>query len=128
MSKHKWAVSYFFTYHFFHKSYHKHLEFKLELDHYYTHIFVFCFSEEQLRTVLDQELVKLQNQSENFVFGFFDNSVLLHQSGVVIGSAGENWSSCKDIYKRFLEEEGSVSGGGSKKKGAAAFFQVSLMK
>ncbi|RUS89191.1 hypothetical protein EGW08_003070 [Elysia chlorotica] len=83
-------------------------------------------TEEQLKAVLDQEQVKLQNQSGNFVFGFFNNSVLLHQSGAIVGSAAETWSSCKDVYKHFLEEEGSVAGGSSKKKGVSTSFQVPI--
>ncbi|GFO17884.1 ufm1-specific protease 2-like protein [Plakobranchus ocellatus] len=80
--------------------------------------------EEHFRMVLDRELVKLQNQCSSFVFGFFDNSVLLHQSGAIVGSAGEDWSSCEDVYKQLMEQEGQSGVGGSKKKGAAATFQV----
>ncbi|GFR89965.1 Ufm1-specific protease 2 [Elysia marginata] len=83
-------------------------------------------TEEQLNSALDQELVKLQNQCGSFVFGFFQNSVILHQSGFAIGSAAENWSNCKDIYKSFLEEEG-LNEGMSKKKCSSSVFQAPIL-
>uniref|UniRef100_A0A2C9JNQ9 Ufm1-specific protease 2 n=1 Tax=Biomphalaria glabrata TaxID=6526 RepID=A0A2C9JNQ9_BIOGL len=73
-------------------------------------------TDDQLKSALDYELIRLQNQCGNFVFAFEDNTVILERPGSFVGSQ-LGWKSCRDIVKYYNEKEGRPSG--TKKKNAA---------
>ncbi|XP_059153140.1 ufm1-specific protease 2-like [Physella acuta] len=85
------------------------------------HISIESQSEDQMKSILDHELMKLQNHSltGGFVFGFDENKIILQKLGRFVGSTSVGWSTCGDIIKFFIEQDGSLSTGGRKKSGAS---------
>ncbi|CAG5135322.1 unnamed protein product, partial [Candidula unifasciata] len=81
-------------------------------------------SEEQLKLALDNELMKLQNhvQAGDFLFGFDDNKVIIQGKRSPLGSVAEDWTTCKDICKHLLVEEGGQLGG--RRKGTGLVHQT----
>lgn len=86
--------------------------------------------EDQMKSILDHELMKLQNHSLSggFVFGFDENKIILQKLGRLVGSTAVGWSTCGDIVKFFIERDGSLSTGGKKRSGVSQQVIIFLFK